>query len=104
VRGRRTARERERKGRRERKRGESRGGKRSLSAIAPSRKKKWQLPWLDGAYETIIPRATLPCTVRVDVSARARQAGRAATVGKGGRRGWTKGGGVRKRRRGDVCE
>ncbi|KYQ47997.1 hypothetical protein ALC60_12956 [Trachymyrmex zeteki] len=23
--------------------------------LPPSRKKKWQLPWLDGAYETIIP-------------------------------------------------
>lgn len=54
--------------------------------LPPSRKKKWQLPWLDGAYETIIPPPYLVLYVWTS-SVRARRAGRvASTLGRGGER------------------
>lgn len=67
--------------------------------LPPSHKKKWQLPWLDGAYETIIP--TLPRSIRVDVE-RASANGRGGLLfGRGGkRRGRKEGRSVRKKGQG----
>lgn len=66
--------------------------------LPPSRKKKWQLPWLDGAYETIIPPPYLVLYVWTS-SVRARRAGRVATLGRGGKRRGRKEEGTRTRER-----